>query len=170
MTGLDLVGNSLFGSSDDGDSDFSHFHSLIVSQLEQLHDSVHHAQNHPSAALHMRLMGYNIALLSLDDLHFLSSLKHMTSQEDLWSLLSLDTLITRLTDDISWSRNKALHLTLVNEVIPTSLGLPISLALDGTLVIAGNFQGTWQDDAKPAIVEDMNAFHLTGSLEFGYEF
>ena len=166
FSGLDQLGKGLVNDDGDDDSALSHLHSTILNQLEQLHDYVHHAHNNPQGILHLRLLGYDIAMITLEDLKFLSDLKKIRSQEDLWQVLGLNEHLRSLRDGLTWASSKALVFPLVNEIIPTSLGLPLNLTLDGTAVMRASAKGSWQGSRRPLTVADMNKFQMNGQVSF----
>lgn len=98
----------------------------------------------------------------------LYGLLEVHSQADLWHYLQVEQHLADLPTLLTQALSKAVMVSLVNEAIPTCLGLPLMLTLEGTAILQLNTNTQWHEHNAAPTLEQLNNIQLDSTLKLTY--
>ncbi|XP_070563313.1 apolipoprotein B-100-like [Ptychodera flava] len=102
----------------------------IHEALEDLHDDVSHKQLPPAISGYLKLLGNELAFGDLEDLRRL--IPNITVND----LPSLSTIMKKMAEGIDYNITRSFIFLEANHVIPTGMGLPLNISVNGSTVVA----------------------------------
>ncbi|XP_077982064.1 uncharacterized protein LOC144437068 [Glandiceps talaboti] len=124
----------------------------IHNALNDLHDDVSHMQLPPAASAYIKVLGNELGFANLDDL------KNLIPNLTLSDIPSISTILKKLADGIDYNITRSYMFLEANHVLPTGMGLPLNISLNGTTVVSLRLAGKF--DMRKYIQQDIVASGL----------
>ncbi|XP_002734473.1 uncharacterized protein LOC100370756 [Saccoglossus kowalevskii] len=124
----------------------------IHKALEDLHDDVSHKQLSPSVSAYIKVLGNELGFANLDDI------KNLMPNISVSDLPSMSAIMKLLADGIDYNVTRSYMFLEANHVIPTGMGLPLNVSVNGTTVVALRIAGKF--DMRKYLQQDVVASGL----------
>jgi hypothetical protein len=107
----------------------------IHQALEDLHEDVAHKQLSPAASAYIKVLGNELGFANLDDL------RNLIPNISISDIPSWSNIMRLLADGIDYNVTRSYMFLEGNHVIPTGMGLPLNISINGTAVVGLRVMG-----------------------------